>query len=76
MAQNQILVVTEIKPERAEVLNTWLQQMAKNVNDNTSIPFAKFAELHFAVYSSSLTMHNINRFSFLKATSTDRPNRL
>jgi len=48
MAQNQILVVTEIKPERAEVLDTLLQEMAKNVSDNTSIPFAKFAELHFA----------------------------
>jgi hypothetical protein len=48
MAQNQILVVTEIKPERAEALKTLLQEMAKNVNDNISIPFAKFSEIHFA----------------------------
>jgi hypothetical protein len=48
MAQNQILVVTEIRTDRAEVLNTLLQDMSKNVSNNASIPFAKFAELHFA----------------------------
>jgi hypothetical protein len=48
MAQNQFLVVTEIKPDRAEALNSLLQEMGKNVNENASIPFAKFAELHFA----------------------------
>ena len=48
MAQNQLLVVTDINVERADALNALLQLMAKNVGENALIPFARFAELHFA----------------------------